>query len=55
MLGVMDKGDTYKLTDTSCREIIVFGENNKVKQSYKYNKQKQRLFTYPPPDIACMV
>jgi hypothetical protein len=28
----MDKGDTYKLTDTSCREIIVFGENNKVKQ-----------------------
>jgi hypothetical protein len=24
-----------------------FGENNKVKQSYKYNKQKQRLFTYP--------
>jgi hypothetical protein len=63
----MDKGDTYKLTDTSCREIIVFGENNKVKQSYKYNKQKQRLFTYPfritdvyvssspPPDIACMV
>jgi hypothetical protein len=47
ILGVMDKGDIYKLTDTSCRKIIVFGENNKVKQSYQYNKHKQRLFTYP--------
>ena len=47
ILGVMDKGDKYKLTDTSCREIIVFGGNNKVKQSYQYNKHKQRLFTYP--------
>jgi hypothetical protein len=47
ILGVMDKGDIYKLTDTSCRKIIVFGENNKVKQSYQYKKHKQRLFTYP--------
>ena len=43
----MDKGDTYKLTDTSCREIIVFGENKKEKKSYQYNKHKQRLFTVP--------
>jgi hypothetical protein len=43
----MDDGDTYKLTDTSCKKIIVFGENKKEKQSYQYNKCKQRLFTYP--------
>jgi hypothetical protein len=47
LLGVMDDGDTYKLTDTSCKKIIVFGENKKEKQSYQYNKCKQRLFTYP--------
>ena len=46
MLGVMEK-DTYKLTDKSCRKIIVFGENKKEKQSYQYNKHKQRLFTVP--------
>ena len=46
MLGVMEK-DTYKLTNKSCRKIIVFGENKKEKQSYQYNKHKQRLFTYP--------
>jgi hypothetical protein len=31
MLGVMEK-DAYKLTDKSCRKIIVFGENKKEKQ-----------------------
>jgi hypothetical protein len=46
ILGVMEE-DTFKLTDTSCRKIIVFGENKKEKQSYQYNKHKQRLFTYP--------
>ena len=46
ILGVMEK-DTYKLTDKSCRKIIVFGENKKEKQSYQYNKHKQRLFTVP--------
>jgi hypothetical protein len=46
ILGVIEK-DTYKLTDNSCRKIIVFGENKKEKQSYQYNKRKQRLFTYP--------
>jgi hypothetical protein len=44
MLGVMEE-DTYELTDKSCRKIIVFGENKKEKQSYQYNKHKQRLFT----------
>jgi hypothetical protein len=29
ILGVVDDGDTYKLTDKSCRKIIVFGENKK--------------------------
>jgi hypothetical protein len=45
ILCVMEDGDTYKLTDNSCRKIIVFGENKKEKQSYQYNKHKQRLFT----------
>ena len=47
ILGVVDKGGTYKLTDKSRRKIIVFGENKKEKQSYQYNKHKQRLFTAP--------
>jgi hypothetical protein len=47
ILDVMEDGDTYKLTDKSCRKIIVFGENKKEKQSYQYNKHKQRLFTAP--------
>jgi len=47
MLGVVDKGGAYKLTDKSCRKIIVFGENKKEKQSYQYDKHKQRLFTVP--------
>jgi hypothetical protein len=46
ILGVIEK-DTYKLRDKSCRKIIVFGENKKEKQSYQYNKHKQRLFTVP--------
>ena len=46
ILGVIEKY-TYKLTDKSCRKIIVFGENKKEKQSYQYNKHKQRLFTVP--------
>ena len=46
ILGVVEKY-TYKLTDKSCRKIIVFGENKKEKQSYQYNKHKQRLFTVP--------
>jgi hypothetical protein len=46
ILGVMEEY-TYKLTDKSCRKIIVFGENKKEKQSYQYNKHKQRLFTLP--------
>jgi hypothetical protein len=46
ILGVAEEC-TYKLTDKSCRKIIVFGENKKEKQSYQYNKHKQRLFTAP--------
>jgi hypothetical protein len=46
ILGVMEE-DTFKLTDTSCRKIIVIGENKKEKQSYQYNKRQQRLFTIP--------
>jgi hypothetical protein len=46
ILGFWDKGDAiFKLTDKSCRKIIVFGENKKEKQSYQYDKHKQRLFT----------
>ena len=46
IVGVMEE-HTYKLTDKSCRKIIVFGENKKEKQSYQYNKRKERLFTVP--------
>ena len=46
ILGVMEE-DTFKLTDKSCRKIIVFGGNKKEKKSYQYNKRKQRLFTLP--------
>jgi hypothetical protein len=35
------------VTNKKCRQIIVFGENKKEKQSYQYNKRKQRLFTLP--------
>jgi hypothetical protein len=47
LLGVVEDGDAYNPTDNSCRKIIVFGENKMEKQSYQYNKHKQRLFTYP--------
>ena len=47
ILGVMETGGTYKLTDSSCRKVIVFDENKKEIQSYQYNKHKQRLFTVP--------
>ena len=46
ILGVVEEC-TFKLTEKSCRKIIVFGENKKEKQSYQYNKHKQRLFTLP--------
>jgi predicted CoA-binding protein len=42
-MGAMEK-DTYKLTNKKCRKIIVFGENKKEKQSYQYDKHKQRTF-----------
>ena len=47
ILGVKEKGATFKLTDKSCKKVIVFGENKKEIQSYQYNKHKQRLFTVP--------
>jgi hypothetical protein len=47
ILGIVSGGDAYKLTNNSCRKITVFGENKKEKQSYQYNKHKQRLFTNP--------
>ena len=47
ILGVVDDGDTSSPTDKSCRKIIEFGEIKKEKQSYQYNKHKQRLFTVP--------
>ncbi|XP_063446414.1 tripartite motif-containing protein 2-like [Mytilus trossulus] len=45
ILGVKERSD--KLTDTSCRKIIIFGMDGKQKQSYEYDKFKQRLFTVP--------
>ncbi|CAC5382978.1 unnamed protein product [Mytilus coruscus] len=47
ILGVKDLGCPFKLTDKSCRKIIIFGMNGKQKQSYEYDKHKQRLFTIP--------
>ncbi|VDI32326.1 tripartite motif-containing protein 71 [Mytilus galloprovincialis] len=47
ILGVVEKGATYNLTDKSCRKVIIFGMNGKQKQSYEYDKHKQRLFTFP--------
>jgi len=46
ILAVVDEY-TFELRDKSCRKIIVFGEDKKEKQSYQYNKRKQRLFTVP--------
>ncbi|XP_071125855.1 uncharacterized protein [Mytilus edulis] len=47
ILGVKDMGCPFKVTDKSCRKIIIFGMNGKQKQSYEYDKHKQRLFTIP--------
>ncbi|XP_052079025.1 uncharacterized protein LOC127717378 [Mytilus californianus] len=47
ILGVMEEGGTYNLTDKSCRKVILFGMDGIQKQSYEYDKHKQRLFTVP--------
>ncbi|XP_052081804.1 uncharacterized protein LOC127719617 [Mytilus californianus] len=48
ILGVRERwGVNYNLTDKSCRKIIIFGMDGKQKQSYEYDKNKQRLFTFP--------
>ena len=47
ILGVKEKGDAFKLTDRSCRKVIVLGENKKEIQSYQYDSHKERLFTLP--------
>ncbi|XP_071178061.1 protein wech-like [Mytilus edulis] len=47
ILGVMERGATYTLTNKSCRQVIIFGIDGKQKQSYEYDKHKQRLFTTP--------
>ncbi|CAC5382970.1 unnamed protein product [Mytilus coruscus] len=47
ILGVKENGGTYNLTDKSCRKVIIFGTDGKQKQSYEYDKFKQRIFTFP--------
>ncbi|CAC5385908.1 unnamed protein product [Mytilus coruscus] len=47
ILGIMEEGGTSNLTDKSCRKVIIFGMDGKEKQSYEYDKHKQRLFTLP--------
>ncbi|CAC5419058.1 unnamed protein product [Mytilus coruscus] len=47
ILSVRETGDPYNLTDNSCRKVIIFGMDGKQKQSYEYDKHKQRLFTVP--------
>ncbi|XP_052081795.1 protein wech-like [Mytilus californianus] len=47
ILGVRERVDDYNLTDKSCRKVIIFGMDGKQKQSYEYDKHKQRLFTLP--------
>ncbi|XP_052079461.1 uncharacterized protein LOC127717731 [Mytilus californianus] len=47
ILGVEERGDTYNPTNKSCRKVIIFGMDGKQKQSYEYDKHKQRLFTIP--------
>ena len=42
ILGVVEEYK-FKLTDKTCRKIIVFGENMKVKQSHQYSKRKNYL------------
>ncbi|XP_063406801.1 E3 ubiquitin-protein ligase TRIM71-like [Mytilus trossulus] len=46
ILGVMEEGGTNDLTDKSFK-LIVFGMNGKQKQSFEYDKHKQRMFTLP--------
>ncbi|CAG2220064.1 unnamed protein product [Mytilus edulis] len=47
ILSVKEVGVSFKLTDKSCRKLIIFGMDGKKKQSYEYNKHKRRLFTFP--------
>ncbi|XP_052079434.1 uncharacterized protein LOC127717695 isoform X3 [Mytilus californianus] len=47
ILGVKERGDSYNPTNKSCRKVIIFGMDGKQKQSYEYDKHKQRLFTVP--------
>ncbi|CAG2229187.1 unnamed protein product [Mytilus edulis] len=47
ILGVKEEGDIYKITDKICRKVKIFGVDGKHKQSYEYDKHKQRLFTVP--------
>ncbi|CAC5382967.1 TRIM71 [Mytilus coruscus] len=47
ILDVAERGATYNPIDKSCRKVIIFGMNWKQKQSYEYDKHKQRLFTIP--------
>ncbi|CAC5364496.1 unnamed protein product [Mytilus coruscus] len=47
ILGVKEKGDIHKITDKICRKVKIFGMDGKQKQSYEYDKHKQRLFTVP--------
>ncbi|CAC5382976.1 unnamed protein product [Mytilus coruscus] len=42
-----EDGHTYNFTDKSCRKVVIFGMDRKQKQSYEYDKHKQRLFTIP--------
>lgn len=47
ILGVTDNGDRYTLSGKRTRKIIIFGIDGKEKQSYEYDKNKERLFTFP--------
>ncbi|CAC5385906.1 unnamed protein product [Mytilus coruscus] len=47
ILSVMEMSDYDNQTDKSCRKVIIFGMDGKQKQSYEYDKHKQRLFTIP--------
>jgi hypothetical protein len=47
ILGVTDKGHRYTLSRKRSRKIIVFGIDGKEKQSYEYDKNKEKLFTFP--------
>ncbi|VDH98993.1 Hypothetical predicted protein [Mytilus galloprovincialis] len=47
ILGVMEEGGTYNLTDKSCRKVLIFGMNGKQNDSYEYDKHKNRIFTLP--------